>query len=66
MRGKTKEIEKVIQTHGFSIDSIVRDVMKSFNFRSLCHKVGFKKQQGYPVTDIITLMLVFPLMLLNS
>ncbi|QQK74857.1 transposase [Salicibibacter cibarius] len=66
MRGKTKEIEKVIQTHSFSIDSIIRDVMKTFNFRSLCHKVGLKKEQGYPVADIITLLLVFPLMFLNS
>lgn len=29
MRGKTKEIEKVFQTHGFSINSIIRDVMGS-------------------------------------
>jgi len=41
-------------------------VMGTFNFRSLCHKAGFSKQQGYPVTDIITLMLLFPLMLIDS
>lgn len=66
MRGKTKEIENVIQTHGFSINSIISDVMKTFKFRTLCHTVGFKKQQGYSVSDILTLLLVFPLMLLNS
>ena len=40
--------------------------MKTFKFRSLCHKVGFKKQEGYSATEIITLLLIFPLMLLNS
>lgn len=40
--------------------------MKAFKFRSLCHKVGFKKQQGYSVTDVITLLMALPLMPLNS
>jgi len=66
MREKTKEIEKVFLTHGFSINSIIRDVMETFNFRSLCYKAGFSKQQGYSVTDIITLLLVFPLMIIDS
>jgi hypothetical protein len=46
MRIKVKEIENVFQTHGFSIDSIIQNVMKKFNFRSLCHQVGFKKNKG--------------------
>lgn len=66
MRKKTKEVEKVLQTHGFSINSIISDVMGTFNFRSLCSKAGFSKGQGYAVSDIITLMLILPLMLLNS
>jgi len=33
MRKKTKEIEKVLQTHGFSINSIIRDVMGDGNFQ---------------------------------
>ncbi|WP_019416160.1 hypothetical protein [Paenisporosarcina sp. TG20] len=66
MRKNVKEIENVFQSHGFSIDSIIQNVMKKFKFRSLCHQVGFKKQQGDSVTDIMTLLLLFPLMLINS
>jgi len=66
MRENLKEIENVFQSHGFSINSIIQNVRKKFKFRSLCHQVGFKKQQGYSVTDILTFMLVFPLMLLGS
>ncbi|HJV16828.1 MAG TPA: hypothetical protein VJ546_05495 [Bacillales bacterium] len=66
MQTNLNEIQKVLKTHGYSINSIISDVMRTFKFRSLCHKVGFKKQEGYSVTDIITLLLVFPLMLLNS
>lgn len=66
MRENIKEIENVFQSHSFSIDSIIQNVMKKFNFRSLCHQAGFKKQQGYSVTDIMTLLLLLPLMLITS
>lgn len=66
MRKNVKEIENVFQSHGFSIDSIIQNVMKKFKFRSLCHMVGFKKQQGYSVTDIMTLLLLLPLLLITS
>jgi hypothetical protein len=66
MRETIKEIENVFQSHSFSIESIIQNVMKKFKFRSLCHQVGFKKQQGYSVTDIMTLLLLLPLLLLDS
>lgn len=40
--------------------------MKTFKFKSLCRQVGFQKQEGYSSFEIITLMLMFPLMLLKS
>lgn len=66
MRGKAKEIEQVFQTHGFSINTIIRDIMGTFNFFSLYHIAGFSRQHGYSVKDFIMLMLIFPLMLINS
>ncbi|MFZ3591903.1 IS4 family transposase, partial [Bacillus sp. DJP31] len=66
MQNNVKEIEKIFQSHGFSIDSIIQNAMKEFKFRSLCHRVGFKKQQGHSVTDIMTLLLLLPLMLITS
>lgn len=66
MRKKVKEIEKVFESHRFSIDSIIQKAMKKFNFRSLVHEAGFKKEHGFSITDILSLMLLFPLMLINS
>ncbi|MBE1554378.1 hypothetical protein H4683_001453 [Filibacter limicola] len=66
MRKNVKEIENVFHSHRFSIDSIIQNVMKKFKFRSICHQVGFKKQQGHSVTDIMTLLLLLPLILINS
>ena len=46
--------------------SFICDVMKKFNFKTLCWKVGAIKGDGYSVSEIITLLIMFPLMLLKS
>jgi len=66
MRKNINEIENVLKTHGYSITTIISDVMKSFKLKSLCHQIKFKKEEGYSATEILTLMIMFPLMLLNS
>ena len=40
--------------------------MKTFNFKTLCWKAGAVKGDGYSVSEIITLLIMFPLMLLKS
>ncbi|GAB6171624.1 hypothetical protein JCM15765_11020 [Paradesulfitobacterium aromaticivorans] len=66
MRKPVKEIENVLQNHGYSIDTIIFDVMKTFKLKTLCRQVGFQKQEGYTASEIIMLMLMLPLMLLKS
>lgn len=66
MRKSVNEIEKVLKTHGYSINTIISNVMKTFKLKSVCHQVGFKKQEGYSATEILALMIMFPLMLLKS
>jgi len=66
MRKPVKEIENVLQNHGYSINNIICDVMKTFKLKTLCRQVGFQKQAGYSTTEILTLMLMLPLMLLKS
>jgi hypothetical protein len=46
--------------------TIIGDVMKSFKLKSLCHQIKFTKEEGYSATEILTLLIMFPLMLLNS
>lgn len=66
MRNSIKEIENVFQIHGYSIDTIIFDVMKTFKLKTHCRQVGFQKQDGYTASEIVTLMLMLPLMLLKS
>lgn len=66
MRKSVKEIEDVLQSHGYSIDTIILNVMKTFKLKTLCCKVGFQKQDGYSASEIITIMVMLPLMLIKS
>ena len=36
-----EEIENILQNHGYSIDTIICDVMKTFKFKTICCQVGF-------------------------
>lgn len=66
MRKSIREIENVLQNHGYSINTIICDVIKTFKLKTLCRQVGFQKQEGYTTTEILTLIMMLPLMLLKS
>jgi hypothetical protein len=66
MRQNLDEIKNVLQKHSYNINSIICEVMKKFNFKTICSKIGASKDYGYSVSEIITLMVMFPLMLLQS
>ncbi len=61
MRKNVNEIQKVLNTHRYSINTIISDVMKTFKLKSLCHQVGFRKQGGYSAIETLALMVMFPL-----
>lgn len=65
---KVNEINKVIDKNGYSINNIIINVMKKFNFKSLCNKSGatLVKEDGYSVTETLTLMIILPLLLIKS
>jgi hypothetical protein len=60
------EIGSVLESQNYSINNIVIDTLKKFNFKSLCHQAGFKKDSGFSVTEILTLLLMLPLMALKN
>ena len=66
MRETTSEIKKVFDKHQYSIDSIVFDVMQTFKLKSIIQHTRFEKQEGYAVTEILALLIMFPLMLVSS
>ncbi len=66
MRKTTSEIKKAFDQHQYSIDSIVFDVMQTFKLHSIVRHTRFEKQEGYSVTEILALLILFPLMMLSS
>jgi len=60
------EVKNVLNQNGYSIHTIICDVMKQFNFATLCWKCGITKQSGFSVTEILTLMIILPLMCIKS
>lgn len=66
MRQDLNEIKKVLDKHGYSINNIICDVMKIFNFKTICCNSGAKKGDGYSISEIITILVMLPLMLLKS
>ena len=65
MRNNLNEIQNVLKTNEYSINNIICDVMKTFKFKSLCRQVGFQKHEGYNAFEIISVMLMLPLMLIR-
>ena len=66
MRETTSEIKKVFDKHQYSIDSIVFDVMQTFKVHAIVQYTRFEKREGYAVTEILALLILFPLMLVSS
>jgi len=66
MRNNLNGIQNVLKTNEYSINNIICDVMKTFKFKSFCRQVGFQKHEGYNAFEIISVMLMLPLMLLKS
>ena len=66
MRQDLSEIKLVLDRHGYSINNIICDVMKKFNFKTLCWKAGTVKNSGYGFSEIVAILVMFPLMLLKS
>lgn len=66
MRQDLNEVKKVLDKYGYSINNIICEVMRKFNFKTLCWEAGVMKKDGYSASEVITLLIMFPLMLLNS
>ena len=64
-RPRQKSKRCLINT-SISIDSIVFDVKQTFKVHAIVRHTRFDKQEGYPVTEILALLIVFPLVLVSS
>jgi hypothetical protein len=68
MRQSLNEIKNVLDKHEYTIDNIICHIMKKFNFKTICWQSGANniKEDGYKLTEIVTVMVLFPLMLLKT
>ena len=68
MRQSLNEIKNIIEKHQYSIDTIICHIMKKFKFKTICWQSGASaiKGDGYSITEIISVMVMFPLMLLKT
>jgi hypothetical protein len=66
MQQDLSEVGKILETHEYSMTSVLLDAAKTFKLPSIIKQVGFEKAQGYGVTEIIMLMMLLPFLVLNS
>jgi hypothetical protein len=66
MQQNSDEIKKVLGKKGYNISNIICEILKRFNFKTICNRVGLIKKEGYSISEILTLMFIMPLMLLES
>jgi len=66
MQKNINEIKTVLEKHEYSINTIICDVAKKFKLKTICSQIIECKNSGYKPSDIIMLMVMMPLMLLNS
>lgn len=64
--GNCDEIKTVLDKNGYNINNILYDVMKVFNFQNICLQIGFIKESGYELLEVITVIIMMPLMSLKS
>ncbi|MDR0287465.1 MAG: transposase [Clostridiales bacterium] len=61
-----REIATVFESRGYSLTSSIFETMKKFKLKTLCHQSGIQKAQGFSTTEIITLLIMLPIMALKS
>jgi hypothetical protein len=63
---QVNEIDSVFKTQNYSLNNIICATMKKFKLKTLCHLSGMRKSAGFSVTELVTLLIMLPLMSLNS
>ncbi|MCL1873309.1 MAG: transposase [Clostridiales bacterium] len=63
---RIEEIGSVLESQNYSLDNIVTETLKKFKIKFLCNQSGFRKDHGFSVTEILTLLLMLPLMALKN
>ena len=60
------EVATMLKSQSYTTNSIICDTMKEFNFKTLCHRVGIRKADGFSAAEILALLIMLPLMALKN
>ena len=63
---QVKEIETILESGNYSIHNSICDTLKKFKFKTLCHQSGIQKGDGFSAVEILTLLIMLPLMALKN
>ena len=63
---RLNEIGTVLEKQNYPIHNIICDALKKFKLKTLCHESGIQKKDGFSAAEILTLLIMLPLMALNS
>lgn len=63
---KVNEIKTILSKDGSSIGGTLTDLIRMFKIESLCMKNGVIKHKGYPVSEILTVLILFPFMVIST
>ena len=63
---KIEQIKTILTKDGFSITDTLMDLLRVFDITSLCLKNGMIKHKGYSLSDIVTVLLLFPFMTIST
>ncbi len=61
-----KEIKSIFEKQGKNVGDTLFDIFKCFNMKKLCSSLGYQKQSGYKLSSILTVLLLFPIMMIKT
>ncbi len=61
-----KEISSVLETQGYNLVGIINGLMQEFKLKKQCNLAGIKKTEGYSASKLLCLLLLLPLIGLQS
>jgi len=66
MRQDLNEIKEIFHSHNYDVNTILQKNIKKFKLKFAFLKYGIQKNQGFDVLEIVTLLLILPLLALRS
>jgi len=61
-----QEIKSIFENQSESVGDTIFDLLKCFKMTKLCRSLGVVKTMGYSIPDLITILIMFPVMMIKT